>query len=1543
MNLEQILAPNNLKAYQKYLKTQKVSSSTIKRKLASLRKFNHFAKKHYLKKNIGVSNQSISNRIIIPATKGHSLRSDLSLASKRSDLVGKGTSLLDNLRSRLPTYINIAILVLFSTALGIFGYQQIIKEASITQAYPQANSPASPNRYFSFQARLTDSSDNPITTPTDVRFMIYDHNSASGSANLWEELRYIDPDQDGIFSVTLGTEDSIASDIFSENADLWLGVTVETDAEATPRQRIATVGYALNAETLQGFPPSASPSADQIPVLTQEGHLVLMAASPQVYSTSGTFGIKGQVLAITTDTGTNGDITISPDGTGQLLMNTSTTTEDSLYLSNANITTGSLIHGYIGNDNLNANLVRLGSGATEVEKFAVRSDGQTRITGNLVESTLIIDQLGSGDIFTASASGTTQLTLSNTGYLSAQRFTDLANTSYYLDPASTGTSLTVAGNIIIPGTTTFNSLEYTWPSSQTTNYVLSTNGSGALSWTDPASAVSSSIPWIENATDGTLYPKNSTLDLLIGGQATASANIHLQSNGTALFKNSTNSTTAFQVQQADTTPVFNVDTVNGRVGIKTIPSSVFEVAGTTGNISFGDDGNAINFSRDGANYITADGGSSSSWQLSAAGTTAMFIASAGRVSINNNSAIGQFNVFNGNSGRIAQMIRASAGQTANILEIQDSSSNVLSGVDERGILFSDGNIGDTNLLMGKDAGNISASGAINNTGIGTNALAALTNGDNNVAIGYFAGKTLTEGLRNVFIGTEAGEAMTTGDDSMFLGYRAGHLTTGISNTFIGRESGRDVTSGIRNTFIGGSSGRDSNASNSVALGYLSGLNAGSNSTMLGNQAGQTSTGIRNVFIGNYAGYNQAANTDLLILDNQERADIATEQSNSILYGVMAALPADQTLRINAQPSINGAYTLPIVDGTTNYVLTTNGSGTTSWGDPASAASSSIPWIENATNGTLYPKNSTLDVFFGGQASDSANFAFINNNDGTPTASISGNLTLNSTGEIQTTLNQTLTLGGDTTGNIYLNGDTNITGNLDISGTLTSGTADAFVVDASGNITSGTWTATAITADYGGTGLTSYTVGDLLYADGTTSLASLAGIATGNVLLSGGVGVAPSWGKITLGTHTTGNYVSSLTGTANQVTASASTGDVTLSLPSDLRAPGTLNAVSGIYTGATAGTERIDASGNLVNIGDITSTGTTTFNGVTYTWPGSQTTNYVLQTNGSGTLSWVAQSEGSTSYWRLSDGAISPTNDTLDVLFGSSASSSANFAFLNNNDGTPTASISGNLTLNSAGLIQTTLNQTLTLGGDTTGNIYLNGNLGIGTNSPEALLEIQGIEATDAILALDADDGDDANDTWFIKSEASDNDLSFIQDTTERFKIDSNGYIYTQRFVDSSSSTYYLDPAATGDSLIVAGNIGIGDTSPSSKLTFGTSTNATDGIDFGGDTTLYRSGANILKTDDSFNIGTVGIGTTNSVITRETSGLLSARDIDSRVWASGLVDGSGSTNYLPYFTDSNSLETSNIYYDRTNSSSRYGFNKPSVLAFGEASESISSDG
>lgn len=115
------------------------------------------------------------------------------------------------------------------------------------------------------------------------------------------------------------------------------------------------------------------------------------------------------------------------------------------------------------------------------------------------------------------------------------------------------------------------------------------------------------------------------------------------------------------------------------------------------------------------------------------------------------------------------------------------------------------------------------------------------------------------------------------------------------------------------------------------------------------------------------------------------------------------------------------------------------------------------------------------------------------------------------------------------------GQVNVRGNFNISenkvyeindiAVLSSSALGTGVLSSSlttvGTITTGTWNATTIAADKGGTGLTSYTIGDILYASAPTTLDKISGVATGNALISGGIGGAPSYGKIGLTTHISG--------------------------------------------------------------------------------------------------------------------------------------------------------------------------------------------------------------------------------------------------------------------------------------------------------------------------------------------------------------------------------------------------------------------------------------
>jgi len=79
----------------------------------------------------------------------------------------------------------------------------------------------------------------------------------------------------------------------------------------------------------------------------------------------------------------------------------------------------------------------------------------------------------------------------------------------------------------------------------------------------------------------------------------------------------------------------------------------------------------------------------------------------------------------------------------------------------------------------------------------------------------------------------------------------------------------------------------------------------------------------------------------------------------------------------------------------------------------------------------------------------------------------------------------------------------------------------------GTIASGTWNATAITTTYGGTGLTSYTAGDLPYYTSGTALSKLAIGTNGYVLTSNGT--APVWSANTAATADDAYFLSFMMG------------------------------------------------------------------------------------------------------------------------------------------------------------------------------------------------------------------------------------------------------------------------------------------------------------------------------------------------------------------------------------------------------------------------------
>lgn len=125
------------------------------------------------------------------------------------------------------------------------------------------------NHAFSYQGRLFSSSGSLVGDGTyAMKFSLYD--SASAGTRLWTAAGTTGVPTtvnvtvtNGLFSVSMG---DVASGQNALNIDwnqdnLYLGVSVGTDSEMSPRKRLTAVPYAFNSETLQGNYASSSIAA----------------------------------------------------------------------------------------------------------------------------------------------------------------------------------------------------------------------------------------------------------------------------------------------------------------------------------------------------------------------------------------------------------------------------------------------------------------------------------------------------------------------------------------------------------------------------------------------------------------------------------------------------------------------------------------------------------------------------------------------------------------------------------------------------------------------------------------------------------------------------------------------------------------------------------------------------------------------------------------------------------------------------------------------------------------------------------------------------------------------------------------------------------------------------------------------------------------------------------------------------------------------------------------------------------------------------------
>ncbi len=259
---------------------------------------------------------------------------------------------------------------------------------------------------------------------------------------------------------------------------------------------------------------------------------------------------------------------------------------------------------------------------------------------------------------------------------------------------------------------------------------------------------------------------------------------------------------------------------------------------------------------------------------------------------------------------------------------------------------------------------------------------------------------------------------------------------------------------------------------------------------------------------------------------------------------------------SAQPTIWGGAKLKLEQNDTVFIsnlgavkswLGLSGGGTVS---SFSSGNLSPLFTTSVANPTTTPalsfslSNAGANTYFGNATGSSA----------APSFTAAGALT--KTDDI----NVTLTLGGSPT-TALLNAASITVGWTGILAATRGGTGNGFTAFTGPTTSTKTFTLpnasatiltdnAAVTAAQGGTGQTTYTIGDLLQATGSTTLSKLAAVATGNVLISGGVATASSWGKVGLTTHVSGtlpvaNGGTNLTAVGADVTLLGSNGSANI--------------------------------------------------------------------------------------------------------------------------------------------------------------------------------------------------------------------------------------------------------------------------------------------------------------------------------------------------------------------------------------------------------------
>ncbi len=474
--------------------------------------------------------------------------------------------------------------------LGVF-ILLVFLLADLASAIPNA---------INYQARLRDNLGAPIIASTTVQFSIY--NNLTGGAPtdtpgqsgplLWTETYdqasgacvKVSPDANGYFTLTLGECVAFPGYLDFSSGTYYLGVKIDTDAEASPRVKLNSHPYALNSDRVDGFHATSTATANQLLALGNDlsfnigtgsysGAGISLTSSTATSSISGNLSVIGNSTFATATidnliltnplTLTNLNFT-NATGTNLSLTNLTVSGTSTLGIINAGTWQGSIIdpaYGGTGQDTSGwSGFVKLSAGVWSTSTISLTSD---------VSGILPIANGGTN----ASSFSPYQFLWFDGSQLTASGFTSSSFLTYGTDDWVDITGDTMTGALIIN-----NDLSVTGTSTLATTSASNLRlGDAYLFPTDAPILVS--YKQYTDLTNFEFFPAHAFIvDLLPTADSSSTINslISLTTNE--------NSTTSFDLIAGTLSQV--IHNGSGVVGAAVGSLSVAELASATGSINF---------------------------------------------------------------------------------------------------------------------------------------------------------------------------------------------------------------------------------------------------------------------------------------------------------------------------------------------------------------------------------------------------------------------------------------------------------------------------------------------------------------------------------------------------------------------------------------------------------------------------------------------------------------------------------------------------------------------------------------------------------------------------------------------------------------------------------------------------------------------------------------------------------------------------------------------------------------------------------------------